>query len=93
MRFTLCALLVLCLVAVAFSIPAKDNKKQAPTCSKDCGDKYDPLCAKAKTGTKERLLTFGSPCVMDNYNCAHSDDQFEKKSNGECPGNVSVRLS
>lgn len=48
-------------------------------CSRDCGDKYEPICAKAKSGgNKERLITFGNDCVMANYNCQHSDDRKHK---------------
>ncbi|XP_065363718.1 vasotab [Calliphora vicina] len=91
MRFAFAVLLVVCLAAVALASPAKN--KQAPACSRNCGDSYEPVCAKAKNSSKERLLTFGSECVMGNYNCQHSDDPFEVKSKGECGGNVSVRLS
>ncbi|XP_061388852.1 vasotab-like [Musca vetustissima] len=91
MRFALGLFLVICLVALAVATPAKN--KQAPACSANCGEKYEPICAKAKNGNKERLLTFGNECVMGNYNCQHSDDPYEMKSKGECGGNVSVRLS
>ncbi|XP_022218712.1 vasotab [Drosophila obscura] len=93
MRFALFAFLALCLLAFALAVPAKDTKKQANSCQRSCGDDYEPVCAKAKNSSKERLLTFGSACVMSNYNCQHADDPFDIKSKGECGGGVSVRLS
>ncbi|KAH8369331.1 hypothetical protein KR009_008393, partial [Drosophila setifemur] len=81
-----------CILAFALANPAKDTKK-TDACQRACGEVYDPVCAKAKNSSKERLLTFGSPCVMSNYNCQHADDPFEQKSKGECGGGVSVRLS
>ncbi|KAH8359136.1 hypothetical protein KR093_004581, partial [Drosophila rubida] len=86
-------LLAVCLLAFALANPAKDSKKPANTCNRACGDAYEPVCAKAKNSSKERLISFGSKCVMENYNCQHADDPFEIKSNGECGGGVSVRLS
>lgn len=61
------------MTAVVLASPAKN--KQAPACSRNCGDKYEPVCAKAKNSPKEKLLTFGSECVMANYNCQHSDER------------------
>ncbi|KAH8351049.1 hypothetical protein KR084_001652, partial [Drosophila pseudotakahashii] len=84
----------LCLLAFVLANPAKDTKKPATdSCQRNCGEVYEPVCAKAKNSSKERLITFGSPCVMSNYNCQHADDPFEQKSKGECGGGVSVRLS
>ncbi|KAL9890139.1 uncharacterized protein ACN427_009215 [Glossina fuscipes fuscipes] len=91
MRFVIVFLLVTCFAVAIFAKPGKTA--QTPSCSRDCGEKYEPVCAKAKNSSKERLLTFGNECVMGNYNCQHSDDPFEVKSKGECGGNVSVRLS
>ncbi|XP_062122352.1 vasotab-TY1 [Drosophila sulfurigaster albostrigata] len=94
MRFTLFTFLALCLLAFVLANPAKDTKKPATNaCNRSCGDTYEPVCAKAKNSSKERLISFGSKCVMDNYNCQHADDPFEIKSKGECGGGVSVRLS
>ncbi|EDW66784.1 vasotab [Drosophila virilis] len=93
MRFALFTILALCLLALVFASPAKDSKKPANSCARACGDDYEPVCARTKNSSKERLLTFGSPCVMANYNCQHADDPFEVKSKGECGGGVSVRLS
>ncbi|XP_017090431.2 uncharacterized protein [Drosophila bipectinata] len=94
MRFALFVFLAFCLLAITVAIPAKDSKKPAGNaCVKSCGDAYDPICGKAKNTSKERLITFGSPCVMSNYNCNHAEEQFEQKSKGECGGGVSVLLS
>uniref|UniRef100_A0A1B0C5K0 Kazal-like domain-containing protein n=1 Tax=Glossina palpalis gambiensis TaxID=67801 RepID=A0A1B0C5K0_9MUSC len=72
MRFVIVFLLVTCFAVAIFAKPGKTA--QTPSCSRDCGEKYEPVCAKAKNGSKERLLTFGNECVMGNYNCQHSDD-------------------
>ncbi|XP_023173763.1 vasotab [Drosophila hydei] len=93
MRFALFTILALCLLAFVLANPAKDSKKVVNSCARACGDDYEPVCARAKNSSKERLLTFGSSCVMANYNCQHADDPFEVKSKGECGGGVSVRLS
>ncbi|KAH8416951.1 hypothetical protein KR222_000180, partial [Zaprionus bogoriensis] len=85
-------LAALCLLAFALGNPAKDAKKPANACAVACDD-YEPVCARAKNSSKERLLTFGSKCVMNNYNCQHADDPYEIKTKGECGGGVSVRLS
>ncbi|EDW81643.1 uncharacterized protein Dwil_GK12185 [Drosophila willistoni] len=92
MRFALFAFLAVCLLAFVLASPGKTNTK-TNSCVRACGDDYEPICAKAKNSSKERLLTFGSQCVMANYNCQHADDPFEQKSKGECGGGVSVRLS
>ncbi|XP_017845622.1 vasotab [Drosophila busckii] len=93
MRFALFALLALCVMAFVVASPAKDSKKTTNSCVRACGEDYDPVCARAKNSGKERLITFGSQCVMANYNCQHADDPFEVKTKGECGGGVSVRLS
>lgn len=67
----------LCLLALVLGNPAKDSKKPANACVTACDD-YDPVCARAKNSSKERLLTFGSKCVMNNYNCQHADDRKSK---------------
>lgn len=90
MRFAVITILVLLIVAMAFAKPAKTPPPNS--CTRACETKYEPICAKAKNGSKERLLTFGNQCVMNNYNCEHSSDPYEKKSGGECGNNVSVRL-
>lgn len=66
------------LVLSVRAAPSNQTQKQGGggNCSRDCGDKYEPICAKAKSGgNKERLITFGNDCVMANYNCQHSDDR------------------
>ncbi|XP_017464159.1 PREDICTED: uncharacterized protein LOC108357597 [Rhagoletis zephyria] len=81
---------VLSLVSAIIASSAS-SKKQAPACSRACGEKYEPICAKAKKGNK--LLTFGNDCVLGRFNCEHPDGQYDFESKGECGGNVSVRLS
>ncbi|XP_054747317.1 uncharacterized protein LOC129253096 [Anastrepha obliqua] len=90
MRFHTLLFVVFCLIAATFASPA-GSKKQAPACARNCGEKYEPICAKEKNGNK--LLTFGNDCVMGRFNCEHPDGQYDLKSKGECGGNVSVRLS
>ncbi|KAH8294605.1 hypothetical protein KR018_000160, partial [Drosophila ironensis] len=89
----ICMYIAVCVLAFVGASPAKDTKRPSNSCQHACGDAYEPICAKAKNSSKERLITFGSQCVMSNYNCQHSDDPFEQKSRGECGGGVSVRLS
>ncbi|XP_004529174.1 uncharacterized protein LOC101451998 [Ceratitis capitata] len=89
MRILIVIFAVLCFTAATFASPA--GKKQAPACARDCGDKYEPICAKEKSGSK--LITFGNECVMGRFNCEHPDGQYDIKTKGECGGNVSVRLS
>ncbi|XP_036337682.1 uncharacterized protein LOC118747699 isoform X2 [Rhagoletis pomonella] len=90
MRFLILVFVVLSLVSAIIASSAS-SKKQAPACSRACGEKYEPICAKAKKGNK--LLTFGNDCVLGRFNCEHPDEQYDFESKGECGGNVSVRLS
>lgn len=66
-------LVILIVAAMAFAKPAKSPPPN--TCTRACETKYEPICGKAKNGSKERLLTFGNQCVLTNYNCEHSDDR------------------
>ncbi|XP_068617236.1 uncharacterized protein [Battus philenor] len=59
-------------------------------CSRDCSSvKVEPICV-GKQG--EKPMSFGSECVLHNYNCEHGEN-LQKISNGECPGSVGIRLS
>ncbi|XP_067643210.1 uncharacterized protein [Eurosta solidaginis] len=82
--------MLFCLISTIYASPAGDKKKKAQTCAFDC-QKYEPICGTEVNGKK--LLTFGSSCVMDRYNCEHPDGKYQLKSKNECGGNVSVRLS
>ncbi|KAM3964927.1 uncharacterized protein ACR2FA_000819 [Aphomia sociella] len=69
-------------------LKAEAARKKA--CMQDCTSvKVEPLCA-GKSGTKS--LSFGSECVLHNYNCEHKDS-LKKVSNGQCPGSEGIRLS
>ncbi|XP_059049970.1 vasotab [Achroia grisella] len=90
--------LVLAVLLVAVSCrPDKTDLKQLKAeaarkkaCLQDCTSvKVEPLCA-GKNGAKS--LSFGSECVLHNYNCENKDS-FTKVSNGQCPGSDGIRLS
>ncbi|RVE54230.1 hypothetical protein evm_001057 [Chilo suppressalis] len=60
------------------------------SCMQDCTRvKFEPVCA-GKQGEKPK--SFGSECVMNNYNCEHKDT-LHRVSKGECPGSDGIRLS
>lgn len=66
-------------VAAAVSgSPAKGSTKAAlkkKDCLKDCGEVYKPVCAGDGT-TKTTNKSFGSECVLANYNCEHEASKF-----------------
>ncbi|ERL86470.1 hypothetical protein D910_03876 [Dendroctonus ponderosae] len=66
----------------------KASLKKKQTCAKDCGDNYKPICA----GDGSKNLSFGSECVLSNYNCENQKN-LKLVSQGECPGGGGVRLS
>ncbi|XP_026749039.1 Kazal peptide Pr13a [Galleria mellonella] len=69
-------------------LKAEAARKKA--CMQDCTSvKVEPLCA-GKNGAKS--LSFGSECVLHNYNCEHKEN-FKMISNGQCPGSDGIRLS
>ncbi|KPI94052.1 hypothetical protein RR46_13217 [Papilio xuthus] len=69
-------------------LKAEAARKKA--CTQDCSSaKFEPICA-GKQGEKPK--SFGSECVMNNYNCEHKDT-LHKISKGECPGSDGIRLS
>lgn len=59
---------IILLAAYATCLPAKE----ANTCAKACPADYKPICAKPVEGNGTDI-TFGSNCVMENYNCEHKD--------------------
>lgn len=64
---------VFCFLAFCSAFPEKKAPQQKE-CIRKCPEEYTPICGKAKNSSKERLLSFGSECVMKNYNCEHADD-------------------
>ncbi|XP_041980206.1 uncharacterized protein LOC121733873 [Aricia agestis] len=69
-------------------LKAEAARKKA--CLHDCTSvAFDPVCA-GKTGEKPK--SFGSECVMNNYNCEHKDT-LKKISKSECTGSDGIRLS
>ncbi|KAL0830446.1 hypothetical protein ABMA28_002614 [Loxostege sticticalis] len=91
-------LVIFAVVLVAVSgRPDKPDLKQLKAdaarkkaCMQDCTSvKFDPICA-GKDGEKPK--SFGSECVMNNYNCEHKDT-LHKLKKGECPGADGIRLS
>ncbi|CAK1555404.1 unnamed protein product [Leptosia nina] len=69
-------------------LKAEAARKKA--CMHDCSSvKFEPICA-GKQGEKPK--SFGSECVMNNYNCENKDT-LQKLSKGECKGSDGIRLS
>lgn len=57
-------------MAFSNALPAKGSTKAAlkkKPCLRECGDVYKPVCAGDGTGTSNK--SFGSECVLSNYNC------------------------
>ncbi|XP_030766808.1 agrin-like [Sitophilus oryzae] len=87
--------LLVVLVAVLSTIygaPSKGSTKASlkkkATCTKECGETYKPVCA----SEGDRKISFGSECVLSNYNCENQKN-LRVVSQGECPGGGGVRLS
>lgn len=67
--------LKICHVLVGFfafsnGAPSKGSTKASlkkKECIKDCGDLYKPICA--GDGSQKDYKSFGSECVLANYNC------------------------
>ncbi|CAG9769356.1 unnamed protein product [Ceutorhynchus assimilis] len=85
-------------LSVIYGAPSKGSTKASlkkkQTCVKDCSDpdkpenSYKPICA--GDGTKN--ISFGSACVLGNYNCENQKD-LKIMAQGECPGGGGIRLS
>ncbi|XP_066251427.1 turripeptide Lol9.1-like [Euwallacea similis] len=92
MKFYVVLLVVLALLSLAHGAPSKGSTKASlkkkQSCVKDCGDTYKPICA----GDGGKNISFGSECVLANYNCENQKD-LKLVSQGECPGGGGVRLS
>lgn len=62
-------MILVALFSLANGAPSKGSTKASlkkkTTCAKDCGDNYKPICA----GDGTRNISFGSECVLSNYNC------------------------
>nr|ARA71543.1 Kazal-type serine protease inhibitor [Actias selene] len=68
----------------------KADAARKKACLHDCTNvKFEPICA-TKGGEKPK--SFGSVCVMNNYNCERKDT-LRKISDGECAGSDGIRLS
>ncbi|CAG4930457.1 uncharacterized protein LOC123696907 [Colias croceus] len=68
----------------------KADAARKKACMHDCShEKFEPICA-GKQGEKPK--SFGSECVMNNYNCENKDS-LQKISKGECKGSDGIRLS
>ncbi|KAJ8921653.1 hypothetical protein NQ315_010562 [Exocentrus adspersus] len=95
MKFSLVVLVVfVTLVASVYGFPSKGSTKASlnkkPACLKDCGDIYKPICVGDGSGKNNK--SFGSECVLANYNCENKVD-WKVISEGECAGGGGVRLS
>ncbi|KAL1489278.1 hypothetical protein ABEB36_014207 [Hypothenemus hampei] len=89
--FILLIVLVTILSAI-YGAPSKGSTKASlikkKSCAKDCGEVYKPICA----GDANKNISFGSECVLSNYNCENQKD-LKVISEGECPGGGGVRLA
>ncbi|CAG9822424.1 unnamed protein product [Phaedon cochleariae] len=81
------------LLAVAQAAPSKGSTKASlkkKPCLKDCSTiEYKPVCGGDGTGKGNK--SFGSECVLGNYNCENAQN-LKVVSTGECPGGGGVRL-
>ncbi|XP_060524823.1 agrin-like [Cylas formicarius] len=81
------------LLSAVYGAPSKGSTKASlkkkQSCVKECGDTYKPICA-GDASTKG--ISFGSACVLENYNC-ENHKELNVLSEGECPGGGGVRLS
>uniref|UniRef100_A0A6P7F7C8 Turripeptide Lol9.1 n=1 Tax=Diabrotica virgifera virgifera TaxID=50390 RepID=A0A6P7F7C8_DIAVI len=84
---------VLVIISAVFAVPSKGSTKaslQKKPCLKDCSAvEYKPVCGGDGTGKGDK--SFGSECVLGNFNCEHSTTLKVVKA-GECPGGGSIRL-
>lgn len=44
---------------------------------------FEPICARARNG-KGDIMTFENPCILDNYNCQHPEEEYYKINDDEC---------
>lgn len=69
-------LILVGLVAVTYGSPAKGSTKASlkkKPCMKDCGDNYKPVCA---GDGKDKPRSYGSECVLSNFNCESGNGKF-----------------
>ncbi|KAJ3666074.1 hypothetical protein Zmor_001529 [Zophobas morio] len=94
MKFAVvCFVVIAVVVTSSYGLPAKGSTKAAlkkKPCLKECPDDYKPVCAGDGSGKNNK--SFGSECVLSNYNC-ESGNNLKIQSQGECPGGGGVRLS
>lgn len=69
------------LLSTVYGAPSKGSTKASlkkkQTCVKDCGDTYKPVCA----GDGSKNISFGSECVLGNYNCENQKGKINDKIN------------
>ncbi|XP_056640575.1 turripeptide Pal9.2-like [Diorhabda sublineata] len=94
MKYSIAFLFVLVVALVLVeAIPSKGSTKASlkkKPCLKECdGVEYKPVCGGDGTGKSDK--SFGSECVLNNYNCENNQN-LKVVSQGECPGGGSIRL-
>ncbi|CAG9857050.1 unnamed protein product [Phyllotreta striolata] len=95
MKISIVLFFVLALaLALVQAMPSKGSTKASlkkkPACIKDCsGAEYAPVCGGDGTGKGDK--SFGSECVLENFNCEHNQS-LKVVSKGECPNGGSIRL-
>lgn len=68
---------IVAVVASSYALPAKGSTKAAlkkKPCIKDCGDVYKPVCGGDGSGKNNK--SFGSECVLSNYNCETGNSNY-----------------
>lgn len=67
---------VVAILASVYAVPAKANNKKKP-CLKDCGEDYKPVCGGDGSGKGNK--SFGSKCVLENYNCEKGLSEYREQ--------------
>ncbi|XP_044738419.1 uncharacterized protein LOC123300026 isoform X2 [Chrysoperla carnea] len=83
MRFAIALFLVAALAVTVLSAPPekkdlkqiKEEARQKQKCVKSCDEKTEAICAGVDG---EKPLSFGSQCVLDNYNCENGKSKIKE---------------
>ncbi|KAJ8934371.1 hypothetical protein NQ314_013412 [Rhamnusium bicolor] len=70
---------MMALLASVYGLPSKGSTKASlkkKPCLKECGDVYKPVCGGDGSGKGNK--SFGSECVLANYNCESGNSKYSK---------------
>lgn len=57
----------------------KPKKPELKKCLKNCDAvKFEPICAGIPNSNTEKPKSFGSKCILENYNCEHDSSKISK---------------